>query len=689
VAGAAKDVAHFVANEFFDLITRRSEIFARIEFLRVFRKHFADRCGHREAQVGVDVDLGASDATRHFDIRFGNTGSVFAHLAAVFVDFDDQVLRNARSSVQHQRIIAETCIGQSGFDRFQAFEVQVLFTFKFVGTVRVADRDSERINAGLFHEFNSFFRVRVSAALGITAAFFAFVVLRADKHAEFAFNDAVMFVRVFDNAFANFNVLFERLVRTIDHDAGEAVVDAFFAKLEGITVVQVNRDRDVGRADSGFDQFFEVNGMGVFACAAGDLQHDGRFFLLASFHDGLEKFHVVHVKRAERIFALEGFRKKIFGMCQWHIAYSRILSVAVCWLNTVNFTSADSMERNARSEREKFKFNMTRIKCLVALAVLLLVVVGVSAEQLSPLIATNASDWNTRREQIKTKWLKILGPLPTSKVPLHPEILETETTPKFIRKHIRYQTETNVFTDGYLLLPNPTKTKCAAIVVFHPTTPLQAKGVAGLAKDYAEEKWQGVQLVERGYVVWCPRNYINGEGADWSGNAKRVLKRHPKWTGMTQMVWDANRAADFVQSLPEVDANRIGCIGHSLGGKQALYAAAFDERYKASVASELGIGLKFSNWDALWYFGPAMHNFPPGTDNHEVLALVAPRPFLLLAGDSADGDKSLNYINAVAPVYGVFGARTNLNFLNHHLGHRYAPQARDAAEKFLDQHLHP
>ena len=144
------------------------------------------------------------------------------------------------------------------------------------------------------------------------------------------------------------------------------------------------------------------------------------------------------------------------------------------------------------------------------------------------------------------------------------------------------------------------------MVVFHPTTPIHARGVAGLDPSYPEEKWHGVQLVTRGYLVWCPRNYIFTDGADWAGNARRVLAAHPNWTGMTRMVWDAIRAADFVASLPNVDRRRIGCLGHSLGGKEVLYAMAFDERYKAGVSSEGGIGLKFSNWEALWYLGPKL-----------------------------------------------------------------------------------
>ena len=153
------------------------------------------------------------------------------------------------------------------------------------------------------------------------------------------------------------------------------------------------------------------------------------------------------------------------------------------------------------------------------------------------------------------------------------------------------------------------------------------------------------------------------------------------------MTFDAIRAADFLESLPNVDKRRIGCIGHSLGGKVALYAAAFDERYRAAVSSEGGIGLKFSNWEAPWYFGPEIREPGFALENHEVLSLIAPRAFLLLAGDSADGDKSWAFIEAALPVYKLLGASENFGWFNHHQGHRYSPEARQVAEAFLDEHL--
>ncbi len=317
-----------------------------------------------------------------------------------------------------------------------------------------------------------------------------------------------------------------------------------------------------------------------------------------------------------------------------------------------------------------------------------------NAPQLSGLLVdsdgrpiASKRSWIKQRARLKERWQSFMGEFPKTKAPLKTEVLATEELAEFTRQFVRYQVEEGLYTDGYLLRPKPAKGKLPAVVVFHPTTPLQAKGVAGLAPEYDEEKWQGVQLVRRGYVVWCPRNYIETPGTNWEGNAARVLAQHPNWIGMTRMVWDAIRAADFLESLPNVDRKRIGCLGHSLGGKEVLYAMAFDERYRAGVSSEGGIGLELSNWAAPWYLGAKIKQPRFNLENHEVLALIAPRAFLLLAGDSADDDRSWAFIQAAKPIYELLGSPGNIGWLNHHLGHRYAPEARAAAEEFLEQHL--
>lgn len=291
-----------------------------------------------------------------------------------------------------------------------------------------------------------------------------------------------------------------------------------------------------------------------------------------------------------------------------------------------------------------------------------------------------------RRTALRAEWQAFLGKFPAERAPLKVEVLATETLPEFTRQHVKYQVEEGLFTDAYVLIPKNATGKLPGVVVFHQTVKTQAQQAAGVDAS-VPELMHGVRLVKRGYVVVCPRCFIFADGAGYAEWVKRMQQRHPNWTGMTRMTWDGIRAADYLESLPLVDRERIGCLGHSLGAKEVLYAAAFDERFKVAVFSEGGIGLTFSNWDAPWYLGPRSR--PPGFthEHHELLALIAPRPFLLLAGNSADGDKSAAFIEAVRPVYELLGARDNLHLLNHRQGHRYPAEAQATAEELLDRHL--
>jgi hypothetical protein len=93
------------------------------------------------------------------------------------------------------------------------------------------------------------------------------------------------------------------------------------------------------------------------------------------------------------------------------------------------------------------------------------------------------------------------------------------------------------------------------------------------------------------------------------------------------------------------------------------------------VSNELGIGLTFSNYSDYWYFGNKIHTLPPGSDQHELIALIAPRPFLLIGGDKYDTEKSWYYINAARAVYKLYGKPENVGYFNHHTGHRPTPDA--------------
>jgi hypothetical protein len=156
---------------------------------------------------------------------------------------------------------------------------------------------------------------------------------------------------------------------------------------------------------------------------------------------------------------------------------------------------------------------------------------------------------------------------------------------------------------------------------------------------------------------------------------------------MAKMLYDALIAVDILAAHPEVDHTRLGAIGHSLGAKEALYIAAFDDRIQATVSSEGGIGAKFSNWEAPWYLGPSIKEATFTHEHHELLAMVAPRPFLLLGGNSADGDRGWPFIAAALPVYELYSKPARLGQFVHGKGHAVPPEAEHRIDDWLMTYL--
>ena len=272
----------------------------------------------------------------------------------------------------------------------------------------------------------------------------------------------------------------------------------------------------------------------------------------------------------------------------------------------------------------------------------------------------------------------------------------------------RLPSRTVIWAEAFLLVPRPAPVGAPAVLVHHPTTAETIREPVGFAGP--PSRHNALHLVERGYVTLRPRNYI----WDYHGLSlpedeagaraherpvNRLLADHTGWTGMGRMMRDGMRAVDHLQTLKEVDPDRIGCFGFSLGGKEAIHSAAFDDRLKATVSMEGGIGLTYCNRHQPWYLGSRIREPGFTMDNHEVLALVAPRAFLLAASTGgiseddgqyvagSDGERSWPYIEAAAPLYEMLGARSRLGILCHTHGHSIPALARDTAYAWLDRFL--
>ena len=293
--------------------------------------------------------------------------------------------------------------------------------------------------------------------------------------------------------------------------------------------------------------------------------------------------------------------------------------------------------------------------------------------------ARNLNDWKKRRAEIRKAWMHFLGPMPVKRPPVKLTVLRTDRLKTIERYLVRYESESGEEVEGYLLKPRGLKPreKRPGIVALHQTTRDTFEQIAGVKGPDMQQI--GFKLAKQGFVVFCPRCFLWHKARSYNDAVARFRKRHPKTLGMHKMLFDAMRGVDVLESLSYVDANRLGAVGHSLGAKETLYLAAFDARIKAAVASEGGIGFRSTNWDAPWYLGKAIGKPGFPRNHHELLALIAPRPFLILAGEkgrgAADGDRSWPYVVAAQAVCRFYDSPVRLAIYNHRKGHAIPDKA--------------
>ena len=306
-----------------------------------------------------------------------------------------------------------------------------------------------------------------------------------------------------------------------------------------------------------------------------------------------------------------------------------------------------------------------------------------------PIAASDA--WRARRRQLLERWSKILG-LEHVPRPARPKIVElsVERVGNIERRLIRYETHAGWTADAYILRPaagSPLdRGPLPAAIALHSTVDHTIRQPGGL--EGPPEKFFGLKLAQRGFACICPRNYLWPEIAGRiaaQAEAERFLKQFPGATGMAKMLHDAQVALDILLAEPRVDAKNVTAVGHSLGAKEVLHLAAFDDRVTCTVSSEGGVGVKFSNWDAPWYLGAQVREASFTADHHELLGVIAPRPFLLVGGDSADGDASWPFIEAALPVYRLLEKRPpRLGLLNHKQGHAIPPAVEPRLYEWME-----
>jgi dienelactone hydrolase len=254
-----------------------------------------------------------------------------------------------------------------------------------------------------------------------------------------------------------------------------------------------------------------------------------------------------------------------------------------------------------------------------------------------------------------------------------------------------YAVEASERVKSFLLVPKHINRPVPAIFAHHQHASqfhLGKSEVVGLKGD-ADQAYAS-ELAKRGYVVIAPdalafeeRNWSKSSGyAEYFELATRLVQGR---TLLSKCLHDVGVALDYLVARPEVDPLRIGFIGHSYGGKMAIWAPALDNRIRASVSNCGCVNYKQSlNRDT----GVQMEFCLPGVlqfgDVEDIVRLVAPCALLLQATSDDVWSRGANTIFEHAESAFPKG---KLKLGCWPGGHVFTQEMRQAAYGFLDEHL--
>ncbi len=315
-------------------------------------------------------------------------------------------------------------------------------------------------------------------------------------------------------------------------------------------------------------------------------------------------------------------------------------------------------------------------------------------------------DWIKHRETLEERYLDLLRDQhKPERPPLDLQVHETVAVASaYQRQLISYNVERDERAHAYLGIPLGLESEAPAIVAIHGTYLRGKERAAGLVDN--PDKAFLDHLCRRGYVVIAPDHFVAGHRIPPEGayETKRFYQKHPEWTAVGKFTYEHSIAIDVLETLEQVDPDHIGALGHSLGGHGSMFLAAYDERVKAAAANCPGSMFRQSSRVEQWardhwysYFkhlrpGLLAGKLPP-IDFHEIIALIAPRPYLEINGLN-DGDpltqrQRVLMLLKVMDIYELLGAPQNMAFSSHGRGHSVPHESRQLMYGWMDAHLKP
>jgi hypothetical protein len=298
-----------------------------------------------------------------------------------------------------------------------------------------------------------------------------------------------------------------------------------------------------------------------------------------------------------------------------------------------------------------------------------------------------SAQWPARREEILELFRdNVYGRRPGKPAQLtfrileeNPRAMDGAATLKRIAVVSRQATRTHQF-ELTLFLPNA---RPGAVPVFLLINNRPATNTDPTRREKSGF-WPAEQVIARGYGIAAIQygdlspddkdHYREGVIALFEGTTSGP-RAQSAWAAIAAWGWGASRAMDYFLTDPRIDATRVAVVGHSRGGKAALWAGAEDERFALVISNESGeggaalsrrnfgetvarINTSFPHWFTETYrtFNGREPELP--IDQHMLLALAAPRALYVGSADEdlwSDPRGEFLSLAASSPVFALWG----------------------------------
>ena len=307
---------------------------------------------------------------------------------------------------------------------------------------------------------------------------------------------------------------------------------------------------------------------------------------------------------------------------------------------------------------------------------------------------TTAADWSRRRQEILDQWHHVLGQWPPLIESPAIQYLETKQRENFTQRKVLVEIAPGQSMAGYLLLPAGDGPFPAVFVPFYEPETSTGQN-ANKLRDFA------YQLTRHGFVTLS----IGSPG----GDARKPDLAGTKLQPLSYLAYIAANAYNALASLQQVDPKRIGIVGHSYGGKWALFGSCLNDKFAAAAWSDPGIvwdeqRLNVNYWEP-WYLGldsastrkPGLITpdnprtgaykalIESGHDLQELHALMAPRPFLV-SGGSEDPPSRWIALNHAVQVYELLGFDHRVG-MTHRESHPPTEESNEVIYQFFEHFL--